>query len=633
MTQSAPLAWGLLRWWLWLFGAVLYLGTARARAANPVLHPAGSIDELRQRLDAIRTETHTPGLSVAIVRGSEVEWTAGLGVVNTATGDLANDDTLFRVGSISKGFVALAVLQLVSQGKVSLLASVRELAPEVAFDNPWEASDPVLVADLLEHTTGWDDVHLREMAKDARGMTLREALDFNPRSRTSRWRPGTRSAYCNSGPAVAAYIVEKVSGTRFEDYVRQNLLEPIGMVTATYWEEPSPRLTTLYHTDGVSPHPYWNALFRPSGALNASAKDMAAYLQFLLARGTVRHNEIVPASALDLMDLPTRNWAVRQGAQTGDGLGSGTSVRQGFSYRGHSGGVPGGLALMEYLNEARVGYYYAINSKNEAAFARIGAELRAYLTSGLVPAPPPVTTAATVDANDYVGWYEPAATRFAINDYAERLLGLRRVSWQEGRLHLRNLAGQDLEFALAGGNLLHFQVKSGPPSPAATSALIPPTPDGRFVYMEGWLKRVPTWIVVVRLGLLGGCLTAMGALVLITPLVWFRKAGPTRATERSLVQWPLLGIVNLVAFGAIGMPAHEDPVAVFGHVTPLSLGLVVASSLLAVAASISSFVWVRSWRASARPWVRLVTLIATCSLVITVAYLAQYGLIGVRTWA
>jgi CubicO group peptidase (beta-lactamase class C family) len=98
---------------------------------------------------------------------------------------------------------------------LSLQDSVHKLAPEVWFENPWEASDPVRVVDLLEHTTGWDDIHLREFAKDAPGIGLREALDYDHHSRISRWRPGTRMAYCNSGPAVAAYIVEKISGQHF----------------------------------------------------------------------------------------------------------------------------------------------------------------------------------------------------------------------------------------------------------------------------------------------------------------------------------------------------------------------------------------------------------------------------------
>jgi CubicO group peptidase (beta-lactamase class C family) len=247
--------------------------------------PVQSIAELRLQLEKILQETHTPGMSVAIVHRDGPEWVAGLGKSNVAANESTTDETLFRIGSTSKAFVSLSILKLVNEGKISLQDPVHEHVPEIWFRNPWEGTEPVRIVDLLEHTTGWDDLHLREYAKDAKGMTLREGLDYDHRSRASRWRPATRMAYCNSGPPVAAYIVEKVTGQRFEDYVTNNVFLPIGMKTATYFEQPSPHLTTLYRADGKTPNSYWNILERPAGAINASARDMAAYVQFYLNRG------------------------------------------------------------------------------------------------------------------------------------------------------------------------------------------------------------------------------------------------------------------------------------------------------------------------------------------------------------
>src|SRR6266567_378405 len=242
--------------------------------------PAQSIAQLRQQLEKILQDTHTPGVSVSIVHRDGPEWVAGLGKSNVAANQAATDETLFRIASVSKGFVSLSILKLVNEGKFSLNDPVHKLVPEIWFENRWETTDPVRVVDLLEHTTGWDDMRLHEYAKDAKGMTLREGLDYDHHSRISRWRPGTRMAYCNSGPWVAAYIVEKITSQSFEDYVTQNLFLPIGMKTATYFEQAAPQLTTLYHSDGKTPYPYWNILDSPSGAINASAKDMAAYVQF-----------------------------------------------------------------------------------------------------------------------------------------------------------------------------------------------------------------------------------------------------------------------------------------------------------------------------------------------------------------
>ena len=117
--------------------------------------PAQSIPELREQLEKILKDTHTPGMSVAIVHREGQEWVAGLGKADVATGRDATPETLFRIGSTSKAFASLAILKLVREGKISLDDPIRKLIPEIGFDNPWESTDPVRVVNLLEHTTGW----------------------------------------------------------------------------------------------------------------------------------------------------------------------------------------------------------------------------------------------------------------------------------------------------------------------------------------------------------------------------------------------------------------------------------------------------------------------------------------------
>src|SRR5579862_6560768 len=202
--------------------SILILPTAAANI-DQTQRPPASLTELRQKLDAILQQTRTPGASVAIVHRDGPEWIAGLGMSDIAAGRPAQSNTLFRIWSTSKAFTSLAVLMLVDQGKLSLDDSVHKLAPEVWFENPWEAIYPVRVVHLLEHTTGWEDVHLRELAEDGPDLSLAQALDYDHHSRVSRWPPGTRFAYSNSGAAVAASIVEKLTHQRFEDFVEQNL--------------------------------------------------------------------------------------------------------------------------------------------------------------------------------------------------------------------------------------------------------------------------------------------------------------------------------------------------------------------------------------------------------------------------
>ena len=143
--------------------------------------PPQSIDELRQQIEKILKDTHTNGVSVAIVHKDAPEWVTGLGMADQASNRPATAETLFRIGSTSKAFVSLSVLLLADQGKLSLEDPVHKLVPEIWFENRWESTDPVRVVNLLEHTTGWDDIHLREYAK--------QAARFHERARGPRLRP------------------------------------------------------------------------------------------------------------------------------------------------------------------------------------------------------------------------------------------------------------------------------------------------------------------------------------------------------------------------------------------------------------------------------------------------------------
>ncbi len=197
-----------------------------------------SIPELQMAIQAVLKETKTPGAAIAIVSRDKVEWMAGLGQADVAANQPVTTETLFRIGSVSKSFAALAALKLQEEGKLKLTDTVRQWAPEVAFVNPWEATDPVRLVHLMEHTTGFDDIHLREYAlNDPTPIALKDALAYGASSRICRWRPGSRMAYCNSGPAVLAAVIEKVSGERFEDYVREHFFKPLHMDTAGYFSK------------------------------------------------------------------------------------------------------------------------------------------------------------------------------------------------------------------------------------------------------------------------------------------------------------------------------------------------------------------------------------------------------------
>jgi CubicO group peptidase (beta-lactamase class C family) len=597
--------------------------------------PAQSIAELRQQLEKILADTHTPGMSVAIVHRDGPEWVAGLGKSDVAGNHATTDETLFRIGSTSKAFASLSILKLVNDGKLSLQDPVSKLVPEIWFENRWEATDPVRVVDLLEHTTGWDDMHLPEYAKDAKGMSLREGLDYYHHSRISRWRPGTRMSYCNSGPPVAAYIVEKITGQRFEDYVTQNFFLPIGMKTATYFEEPSPQLTTLYHADGKTPFSYWNILLRPAGAINASAKDMAAYVQFYLNRGLVGGVQVMPAASIDRMETPTRTWEAQQGLKAGYGLSNYTSFHDGFEYHGHNGGVDGGITDMSYMPEYGVGYFYSINAGNGEAFGKIGDAIRAYLTRGLTRQPVPAAAQLPANAQEYAGWYLPDAPRDEIFHFMENLLGLSRVRFGGGNLLITNLGQLDQPFVPVSGEQFRYLPKKDHPEPVATAMLLAPNAEGRFAFIGGTMRRIPTWLAMGQIGLTAFSLLSFVSILLYAPFWIFgglikRRRRPA---ERAMRLWPLIAALSLAAFVGIFMGSSSDAITLLGNLTIWSFGLFLTSLLYGAACLASVVALVRARKREIRRFSLWHSTAVTTALTIAALYLAYWGVIGIRTWS
>jgi CubicO group peptidase (beta-lactamase class C family) len=600
--------------------------------------PAQSIPELQQQLEKILKDTHTPGISIAIVHRAGPEWIAGLGKADVAADRATSPETLFRIGSTSKAFAALSILKLANEGKLSLEDPVHKLAPEVWFQNRWEASDPVRVVDLLEHTTGWDDMHFREYAKDAPGMGLREALDYDHHSRISRWRPGTRMAYCNTGPAVAAYIVEKISGQRFEDYVMQNFFEPIGMKTATYFQPSSPPLTTLYHPDGKTPYPYWNILYRPAGSINASAKDMAAYVQFYLNRGTVNGTQVMPASSIDRMESPTRTWAAKEGLKAGYGMSNYWSIHEGFVYHGHNGGVEGGLTEMAYLPDYGVGYFYSINAGNGDAFEKVGKAIRAYITRDLQKPPLPPVAPLPANASAYAGWYQLDSPRNEVTHFLDRLLGIIRVRFQDGKLLLSDLGERNQVFVpVTGAQFRHIPQKELP-NPVATLELLTPNVKGQFIQFGGGtvtIRRIPAWLAFAEIILTAWFVLAVVSILLYAPfwLLGGLSKKRRRPAERWMRLWPLIAVLSLIAIVVVFMLSSDDLISRMGHLTGWSAAFFLATVVYGVASVAGAIALWWAPKQEVRGWVRRFSTAVILALLIAAAYLAYWGVIGLRTWA
>ena len=373
---------------------------------------------------------------------------------------------------------------------------------------------------------------------------------------------------------------------------------------------------------------------RPAGAINASAKDMAAYVQFYLNRGAVGGVQVMPAASIDRMETPTRTWEAQQGLKAGYGLSNYTSFHDGFVYHGHNGGVDGGLTEMSYMPEYGVGYFYSINSGNGEAFGKIGDAIRAYITRNLTRPPVPAAGQLPANAQEWAGWYEADAMRMKMQEFIAPL-ALQHVRFKDGDVAVFTLwaSRSKLHSRSAACNSATYP-KKDPAEPIATAALLAPNADGRFIFIGTTYKRIPTWLAIVRIALMVWFLLALVSILLYAPfwiiggLIKRRR----RPAERMMRLWPLIAVLSLLAFVGLVILVRQRRNRAPGKPDLLFLRPTITTLLFAAASLAGAVALWRARKKEIRRSVRWYSIAVTAALLIAAVYLAYYGVIGIRTW-
>lgn len=275
---------------------------AAAIAATVADATADPLPDLETFMDAtIETQMMAldiPAVSLAVVKDGRVLMTKGYGVADRETGAPVTVETMFRPGSISKLFTWTAVMQQVEQGKLDLNTDVNTYLKDFQIPDTFE--DPITLKHILTHTAGFEDGFLGYLfVKDAASVpSLSEALEkYMPRRINP---PGAYSSYSNYATALAGLIVETVSGTPFNDYIEQNIFNPLGMTHSTF-KEPLPDAIAPFMAGGYQREAgvFAEQDFEivanvgPAGALSSSAADMARFMMAFLNGGELDGNAIL----------------------------------------------------------------------------------------------------------------------------------------------------------------------------------------------------------------------------------------------------------------------------------------------------------------------------------------------------
>lgn len=398
-------------------GAVAF---AAGLAAGPA--HAGPIDVpgLLDRLDALRTRHGIAGVGVVLVADGEVVHAGGLGIADRASGRVSDARTRWRIGSVTKSFTALAVLVAARDHGFSLDDPVRALVPEAPFSNPWEATDPVRVVHLLEHTAGFLDLTRKEFdSSDPAPLTLAQAFAVDPPSRQVQWPPGRHASYSNSGAGLAALVIERRTGQDFDGFLTGRILAPLGLSETGFHPSPTgrDRLATGYDRDGVTPIPYWHTLYRAFGGLDASLGDMGRYVRWLIDPSTV---PVVDPKTVLRMHHPRSTLSGVAGLEYGYGLGLYGYSHRGLVLIGHGGDADGYLSRLGFHRNSRRGYFLVINAYHGDALSEMQEAVEDALFGDVPrPLPPPVHPIAPDALRAFTGCYVPVTRRYASEDPPE----------------------------------------------------------------------------------------------------------------------------------------------------------------------------------------------------------------------
>ena len=386
-----------------IVGLVLMTGSPGAQESEPLAEALALLDV---RLSRAVARSGQPSLSIAVSMGESV-WTRSYGYADLERRRLATPDTFYHIGSITKTFTAVAILQLRDDGRLGLDDPVDLHLPAARI----HAVDPdaanVTIRELLTHSAG--------LQREVPG-TDWTPWEFPPRGRLMEpveqiFGAGATWKYSNLGYGLLGEVVASASGASWHDYVHQNILSPLGMAdTATRPRSNEPGFATGYSR--ANPHAEYTPKVRrdfgalaPAAGMASTAKDLLQYLRFHL--GTDAADDVV-LSPRTLREMHRPHWML-ENWQAAWGLGVGITRFNERIRIQHGGGVPGYLAQWELIPSLQLGVVVLTNSDdgNPGGHSEYVIQLLAPILEKELAAAEPL---APIDPDIYRGLYSAGVT-------------------------------------------------------------------------------------------------------------------------------------------------------------------------------------------------------------------------------
>ncbi len=371
---------------------------------------------------------HIPGMVIAIVHDGDIVLAKGYGYADVERKiPFDPDSTVIRIASVSKLFTATAVMQLVERGALDMHQDINAYLTRFKVEN-WPGS-PITLHHLLTHTAGFDD---RSIGKSAWTQEQQIPLgDFLATRLPRRICPaGEVYTYSNFSNALAGFVVEEVAHEDYAAYVRQNILEPLGMERSDYRLRPdlTPLLAQCYSHAGAAYHhlPFDFINDYPGGQMLSTGRDMAKFMIAHLQLGRYGERRILSEEGARAMH--TVQFTHRAELEHGVGYGFGILPARSQTILMHDGGYTGVGSRLCLCPESRIGFFVACNIMDGALLDQVS---RSLLDRFIPDAPQdsmkyPLTTLPQYDSDiaEFAGTYR--FSRYAHNSVEKMgiLLGM-----------------------------------------------------------------------------------------------------------------------------------------------------------------------------------------------------------------
>jgi CubicO group peptidase (beta-lactamase class C family) len=378
-------------------------------AAATQTHPLDAAD-IESFLDGLMPLTlqrdDISGAVISIVKDGKVIFAKGYGYADVKSKKpVSPTDTLFRPGSISKLFTWTAVMQQVEQGKLDLDTDVNQY---LDFKIPDKFDKPITLRNIMTHTSGFSETIKDMWVAEPKDLTdLRTYLVNHMPARL--FPPGTTPAYSNYSTTLAGYIVQRVSGKPFNQYIEDNIYKPLDMQHATFVQPLPDNLKGLmssgYKTASGGAKEFELVQPWPAGSSSVSAMDMTHFMIAHLQNGKYNGAQILKPETAQMMHT-------RQALPAGDALnamclGFYEETMNGHRIFGHGGDTVYFHSDLHLMPDANLGFFVSYNSPGKGTVSNRSA-LWQYFLNRYFPYPtptPPAIASAASDAKELTGGY------------------------------------------------------------------------------------------------------------------------------------------------------------------------------------------------------------------------------------